>query len=57
MAIVVVKVTVKCIHCRSDAVVKMGKQVMELHAVNATHVEKHSKRNTQTMALHLKLNY
>jgi len=26
MAIVVVKVTVKCIHCRSEAVVKMGKQ-------------------------------
>jgi transposase-like protein len=26
MVIVVVKVSVKCIHCRSEAVVKMGKQ-------------------------------
>jgi hypothetical protein len=53
----VVKASVKCIHCRSEDVVKMGKQPTNgSQGVNVILVEKPSKPPTKTMAPHLKLN-
>jgi len=42
-----VKVSVKCIHCRSENVVKMGKQPNGTQGVNATLAKKPSKPHTK----------
>jgi hypothetical protein len=48
----VVKVPVDCIHCKSEDVVKIGKQPNGTQGVNAIFVEKPSKPHTKTMELH-----
>jgi len=53
----VVKVPVKCIHCRSENVVKMGQQpTNKTPDVNVTHAAKPSKPHTKIVEPHPKPN-